>query len=306
MKLGVLGLGEHVKRSHLPFLPRPVAYYDPSTGQAQHDFPREASEDALLAREDIDTILIGSPDRFHAAQLLKAVKAGKHVFVEKPLAVDEVGMGQVRLALSLAEEKKLLVSSCHPRRYDPPVAWLKEHIEMSHVTKFVFRFCYHQVTDPWKKNRSLMLDHLGHELDLVCFLFGVDTIEALEALEDSHACYRVRGKVGHTEILFEGTRMLEESLYLEFMELWVDDKCTRLNLNNGLMLDFDGMEHAIPCKNYDTMFECVNHNFLEGYCGAEPLYLTHQELLRNNGVPVKLWSVFEGNGTQGPSGSVSP
>lgn len=43
--------------------------------------------DALLAREDIDAVYIASPNRFHPEQACRAMRAGKHVIVEKPAAV---------------------------------------------------------------------------------------------------------------------------------------------------------------------------------------------------------------------------
>lgn len=44
--------------------------------------------DDLLVREDIDALVIGTPDHQHCTQLIDAVRAGKDVYVEKPLAMD--------------------------------------------------------------------------------------------------------------------------------------------------------------------------------------------------------------------------
>jgi len=42
----------------------------------------------LLDRKGIDAVLIGSPDHWHALQMIDAVKAGAHVYVQKPISVD--------------------------------------------------------------------------------------------------------------------------------------------------------------------------------------------------------------------------
>jgi UDP-N-acetyl-2-amino-2-deoxyglucuronate dehydrogenase len=46
----------------------------------------EASYEALLARRDVDAVLIATPHADHCAQVLSAAAAGKHVLVEKPMA----------------------------------------------------------------------------------------------------------------------------------------------------------------------------------------------------------------------------
>ena len=45
------------------------------------------SVEALIARDDIDAVIIGSPHTAHLPQTLAAAAAGKHVYVEKPMAV---------------------------------------------------------------------------------------------------------------------------------------------------------------------------------------------------------------------------
>jgi myo-inositol 2-dehydrogenase/D-chiro-inositol 1-dehydrogenase len=47
----------------------------------------EDSVDALLARADVDAVILTTPDQVHCAQTLQAAAAGKHVLVEKPMAV---------------------------------------------------------------------------------------------------------------------------------------------------------------------------------------------------------------------------
>lgn len=64
---------------------RAAAQVSELTGQTPD---RIHSYDDLLAREDIDAVIIGTPDHQHCTQLIHAVRAGKDVYVEKPLAMD--------------------------------------------------------------------------------------------------------------------------------------------------------------------------------------------------------------------------
>src|SRR5688572_30821839 len=53
---------------------------------AKYGVPRAASLDTLLARDDIDAVVLATPDTVHCEQTIAAAKAGKHVLVEKPMA----------------------------------------------------------------------------------------------------------------------------------------------------------------------------------------------------------------------------
>ena len=55
------------------------------TGQTPYSTARY--ED-ILNRKDIDAVIIGTPDHLHCTQLIEAIRAGKHVYVEKPLAMN--------------------------------------------------------------------------------------------------------------------------------------------------------------------------------------------------------------------------
>jgi predicted dehydrogenase len=66
-----------------------------------------------------DVVLVACAAKYHPVYLQAAVEAGKHVFVEKPHAVDPVGVRQVAAACKLAKEKGLSVMSGLQSRYDP-------------------------------------------------------------------------------------------------------------------------------------------------------------------------------------------
>lgn len=66
--------------------------------------------------EAADVVLIACASKFHAMYSLAAIQAGKHVFVEKPHAIDPLGCHQMQQACDLAKQKKLsLVSGLQSR-----------------------------------------------------------------------------------------------------------------------------------------------------------------------------------------------
>ena len=69
--------------------------------------------------EHVDAVCIANAAKFHPFHMMAAIQAGKHVFVEKPHAIDPLGVKMVRAACKLAEEKKLSVVSGLQSRFHP-------------------------------------------------------------------------------------------------------------------------------------------------------------------------------------------
>jgi myo-inositol 2-dehydrogenase/D-chiro-inositol 1-dehydrogenase len=68
--------------------------------------------------ESADVVLIANAAKFHPLHLMSAIQAGKHVFVEKPHAIDPAGCKMVSAACELAKQKKLsVVSGLHSRHH---------------------------------------------------------------------------------------------------------------------------------------------------------------------------------------------
>ncbi|TMQ34186.1 MAG: Gfo/Idh/MocA family oxidoreductase [Planctomycetota bacterium] len=99
-----------------------------------HDF-RE-----LLDRKDIDAVAIATPDHWHALQFVAACRAGKDVYVEKPLSLT-IGEGQKMVAV--AEETKRVTQVGLHRRSSPPIREAVEFIRTGGIGKVTVAQCYH-------------------------------------------------------------------------------------------------------------------------------------------------------------------
>ena len=74
------------------------------------------SADELIARDDVDLIVVSTPPSTHAVWALRAIEAGKHVVVEKPFAIRSEEADAV---LAAADAAGLLAVVYQNRRYDP-------------------------------------------------------------------------------------------------------------------------------------------------------------------------------------------
>ena len=83
-------------------------------------------EDAL-DRSDIDAVILCSPHRFHAAQIIAAAGAGKHVFCEKPLCTTAV---DADAAIAAVRKAGVTLGIGHERRFEPAMIDLRRRFSI--------------------------------------------------------------------------------------------------------------------------------------------------------------------------------
>jgi myo-inositol 2-dehydrogenase / D-chiro-inositol 1-dehydrogenase len=95
-----------------------------------------------LANCEADLLLMATAPAFRGRQMLAAVKAGKHIFTEKPVGTDPVGCRQVMEAAKLAEEKKLCIVAGTQRRHEFSRVELMKRIHDGQLGELVGGQCY--------------------------------------------------------------------------------------------------------------------------------------------------------------------
>ena len=142
----------------------------------------ESDIDALLAREDVDAVCCNTPTTMHTDILIKAAKAGKHIFTEKTLACT------VKECEAIAEaiEKngvKFVISM--PHKAWPVIKFAKEHIEngdFGTVTNVRIRNAHDGVSGKWLPEYwfvkedcagGAMMDLGCHPMYLLSYLCGM-------------------------------------------------------------------------------------------------------------------------------------
>lgn len=309
---GIVGCGEHAFQSHAkPALDigelELVALCDPAEQaaaafQAQlglQEVSRYGSLKAFLDDPRVEAVVIASPDRFHAASLLDTVCSGRHVLCEKPLAADADGGQVMRLALDCAMEKRLVVSSCHPRRFDPPYVWVRQNLDrlrgdLGPVIAIDLDFSYHAPSAGKEGlHVGLLMDHMNHEFDLMTFLFGFSPVRCHKLL-DGQVGYHVAGvRNDRVTFSFRGTRMLEARRYPEFLRIRFASGELDVNCENGevrVVHHETGSVHTprIQKTDYKARFTDVMRNFADAILGKTENYLAHDDLLRNTEAGIAL------------------
>jgi len=102
----------------------------------------DAYHELLAHAEDIDYVILATPPHFRPAHFEAAIKAGKHVFMEKPVAVDPAGVRRVIAAAAQADEKGLSVVTGTQRRHEACYLAALERIHGGDLGDLVYARCY--------------------------------------------------------------------------------------------------------------------------------------------------------------------
>ncbi|GGY67555.1 oxidoreductase [Cellvibrio zantedeschiae] len=150
----------------------------------RHDVPFHTTHiDTLLARDDIQVVCIATPSGAHLEPALKAIAAGKHIIVEKPLEITLERADAMIAAAKIAGSKICAISQA---RFTPGAQALKNAIEHGRFGRLALCSAYvkwHRTAayyQGWKGTLALdgggaVINQAIHALDLLTWLAGVPT-----------------------------------------------------------------------------------------------------------------------------------
>lgn len=260
LRAGVVGAGAfgriHARKYSEDARVHFVGVYDPDDERAQqladtHGAQSFDSLDKLLNAADV--ITIASPPSFHGATAKRALEAGKHLLVEKPLATDtETGARLVRLA----HEKKLVVACGHQERLVFDAMGLLSAPETPTRIESVRE-------GPWtgrSADVSVTLDLMVHDLDLALQLMKTKPtgIVATAKSEHSRTADQIEARLAfapRAEAVFISSRVAPERR--RFMRA--------VYPSGEVNIDF------LARKFENTTNFALNPNFAETRTGSDPL-----------------------------------
>lgn len=106
----------------------------PEQAAARMGVPCEPRYEDLLARDDIDVICICTPSGMHAQQAIAAAQAGKHVLIEKPMALT---LEDADATIAASRKSGVLCAVVLQRRTDPTFRAVREAIDAGELGRLV-------------------------------------------------------------------------------------------------------------------------------------------------------------------------
>ena len=142
---------------------------DATRGDPRIDVPPERRFTGLDAYEraiasDVDMVLLCTPPGFRPAQFEAAVEAGRHVFMEKPLATDAPGVRRVLAANEKAREKGLLVAVGHHLRHETKHIEVVKRIHEGAIGELQYMRAYFNSAGVWVRRRQPGESEMQHQV----------------------------------------------------------------------------------------------------------------------------------------------
>lgn len=141
IRVALIGAGGFAQGMHLPNLVKLRKQYHlrwivSRTGAAakavarQYEVPNAGTDfEDVLHDDEVDLVMLTTRHHLHAGMALQALKAGKHVFVEKPLALNDEELDAIEAFYSDGIEGKPVLMTGFNRRFSPPIQKLHQMLQ---------------------------------------------------------------------------------------------------------------------------------------------------------------------------------
>lgn len=187
LRVGIIGYGYATKVFHAPLIAsvpglRLTAISSSDAAKVRADWPDLEvceSPQALLQRADIDLVVVPTPNDTHFPLAREALRAGKHVVVDKPFTITT---DEARQLVRLAKDSQRILSVFHNRRWDGDFLTLKDVVaagRLGRITRVESHFDRFRpmVRDRWREKAGpgsgVWMDLGSHLLDQALQLFGM-------------------------------------------------------------------------------------------------------------------------------------
>jgi predicted dehydrogenase len=200
IRLAVIGTGAISQVVHVPILAERedvdlVALADTDSAKAdtiarRFDIAEVIEPEEALTRDDLDGVVLCTPNHTHEEMALQALEAGKHVLVERPIAISPVGAARV---VEAARAAGTCLSVGLPHRFRPEVAALRSFVaggELGELYAVRGSWLTRQVPllrATWRQNKvasggGAMIDLGVPALDLCLWIVGFPNLRTVSCV----------------------------------------------------------------------------------------------------------------------------
>jgi predicted dehydrogenase len=200
----------------------------------------------LLSDDTLDAIVLATPVPTHAELAVRVLEAGKHCFVEKPLAID---VASAERAVAAAREAGRVLMVGHLLEYHPAVAKLKEVADAGELGDIHYIYSNRLNLGKLRADENALWSLGAHDVSVVLLLAGEEPFE-VEAHGESYI------NPGIEDVVFAFMRFssgLTAHLHLSWLDPHKERRFTVVGSRR--MATFDDMELERKVTVYDKGFD---------------------------------------------------
>ena len=271
IKIGILGCGKIAQVRHIPeYAANPdcelAAFYNPTRKRAEDMAAKYGGKvydtpEALLADPEIDAVSVCAANYAHAELAIKAMRAGKDVLCEKPMAVT---LEDCEAMVKVAKETGRTLMIAHNQRFAKAHVKAKALIDAGTIGRIVtFRTTFgHGGPETWSINpgkntwffdkskaaMGAMADLGVHKTDLIHYLTGervVRTTAKVATLDKRGENGELIGVDDNAMCIYEMTGGIVGTMTASWTFYGAEDNSTVLYGTKGIMKIYDDPAHSI-------------------------------------------------------------
>jgi len=202
--------------------------------------------DEVINDREIDAIAIATPVRFHFEMAQKSLEAGKHTFIEKPMASSAAECIQL---ITLAEKNDLTIIVGHTFIYSPPVRKIKEIIERGSLGDIQYISARRLNLGLFQTDINVTWDLAPHDISIILYIMGKGPLSV-----------NCQGKAHVNPDIEDVTSMalnFENGGFATIQSSWLDPNKIRemTFVGSKRMLVYNDLEPAETIKIYDKRVE---------------------------------------------------
>lgn len=204
----------------------------------------------IIEDSSIDVVAIATPVSTHHALAMACLAAGKHTFVEKPLAVSSA---QCRQMIELAEAKSLTLMVGHTFVYTTTVRKIKEIVDSGEIGDLLYINCRRLNLGLFQKDVSVAWDLAPHDISIIMFIMGKKP-ESVNCQGKAHVYPGVEDVTNISLSFANGG-------FATIQSSWIDPRKVReiTIIGTKKMIVYDDTEPLEKVKIYDKRVEPPPH-----------------------------------------------
>jgi len=206
--------------------------------------------DDLIKDRDIDAIVVATPVKSHYEMAKKALLAGKHTFIEKPMARSSK---QCEELIALAEKRNLVLMVGHTFIYSSPIKKIKEVVSSGELGELQYISARRLNLGLLQKDINVAWDLAPHDISIILYVLGKEPV-SVNCQGKSHVAKGVEDVTNMTLNFSNGAFGIIQSS-------WLDPNKIRETVFIGKkkMLVYNDVEPIEKIRIYDKRVEAPPH-----------------------------------------------